>query len=100
MTKERVEEVLENVEHISCRKEPKGYGIEIGQRTLHVPLATNFEWRMEEPVEITHMYFGAETGRYNDLSLNISFSLPCIVRIQNVDARCYLYISQRNVGGN
>ncbi|GEM_PF-804447 len=100
MTNERVEEVFENVEHISYQKEPTGYNIEIGQRRLQVPMATNFEWRMEQPVKITHMYFGNETREYNDFSFKISFSLPCSVRIQNVDARCYLYVSQHTVGGS
>lgn len=99
----RIEKTLDNVRALFVEKNRKGYTIkaEVGEilpnhRIIRVPKATNFEWRIERghPVKITHLYFGAETGRFRDFSFNISFEAPCRVRISNPDARCYLYLEQ------
>lgn len=89
----RVDACVKNVKTLSIIKNGKGYIVEIKRKEIHAPMATNFEWRMEKPVEITHMYFGTETGKYKDFSFNISFNIPCNVRISN-HGRCYLYISK------
>jgi len=88
-----VDKILEQVAHIMCTKEPRGYKITIGQEDIYLPLATNFEWRMSKPVSVNHMYFGNETGKSRDISFDIDFEKPCNVRIQNVDARCYMYVT-------
>jgi hypothetical protein len=93
MTNQRVDEIFEQVKHIICMKEPKGYKITIDQKDVHLPLATNFEWRMDKPARTNHMYFGTETGKFQDVSFSISFDTPCKVRIQNADARCYVYVT-------
>lgn len=94
MADNRVEEILKNIKNISCQKVDKGWIIQAGQCEISVPLATNFEFRMEKPIQIRHIYFGTETGKFKDLLFNISFSVPCKVRISNPDARCYLYVTQ------
>lgn len=90
----KVDEQVENVKSLFINKHEKGYIIEIEKKKIHVRMATNFEWRMEKPVEIIHMYFGNETGKLEDFSFNISFNIPCNVKVSNPDGRCYLYISR------
>jgi hypothetical protein len=93
-----VDTCLENVKYLSISKHGKSYVIEIENKKIHVPMATNFEWRMEKPIEITHMYFGTETGKYKDFSFNVSFNIPCKIRVSN-HGRCYLYISKTDRKG-
>lgn len=87
------EDSFENVTDLQIAKEENGYKIVVNNESIiKVPIATNFEWRMDGPVEISHIYFGSETGLFKDICFKASFSIPCKVRISIPDARCYIYI--------
>lgn len=84
--------ILINIKSLTIKKAKKGYFIKSGRNMIHLPDATNFEWRIKNPVEIKHMYFGTETGKFRDLSFNVTFNEATTLKISNPDARCYIYI--------
>ncbi len=92
MIKQR-EKTFKGVKYLQCWKKGDGYIIKIEKHDVKLEGVTNFEIRTENPVEINHIYFGSETGRFEDIGFNISFCEPCQVRIQNCAPRCYLYLS-------
>ena len=97
MDNTKVDQVFENVTGISGKKATEGYTLTIGRKHLELPLATNFEWRVEKTIKtisISHIYFGNETGSKTDLSFNFGFSEPYKVHVQNVDARCYILLNK------
>lgn len=92
-----IEKTLENVKSVTCRKEQKGYTIQVNGQEIPLPIATNFEVRMEEPIEISHLYFGSETGEFKDNSFSISLASPYKLQISNPDARCYLLFRKQEL---
>ena len=100
MSKKEIVEMFNNIGQISCWKEKKGYRIKVENRTIHVPLATNFEWRCEHPIGVKHMYFGSDTGRYKDISFNVSFSVPHNVTIKAVGPRCDINLERYDVSAD
>ncbi len=85
---------FKNVKLLTIKKHNQGYIIKADKQEINVERATNFEWRMDEPVSINHMYFGTGSGRYEDMGFNIEFSEPCTIDVSNPDARCYMYIKK------
>jgi len=90
-----IDEIFKNIEHLYIRKEKKGYIVDAGIKKIHLPHTTNFEWRIKDPVEIKHMYFGAEAGKISDFSFNVTFHKAITLRI-SIGVRCYLYIDEIN----
>lgn len=89
---EHTEVLLQNVKYLRITKDKKGYFIESEKDKIHLPDATNFDWRIKDQVEIEHMYFGAENGKFSDLSINITFKTAIHLRISNGHPRCYIHI--------
>jgi len=94
MKANHVEAAFENVSSFSITKEKQGYSFHTGGQTLELPDATNFEWRCEKPVAISHLYHGSETGSGDDRQLRVQLERPCVVKVSCPDARCYVYIEK------
>ncbi len=90
---EKIEKTFKNVKTLYISKAPEGYVVNIGGQKIQLPNITNFEFRMEKPVKIVHLYFGTETGKMDDFSFNISFGYPCKIRTSDGAPRYYFYIS-------
>ncbi len=92
------EKTFEGVKDIQSWRKEDDYMIRIENHNIKLEGVTNFEFRTVKPVEISHLYFGNETERFEDISFNISFCEPCQVRIQNCAPRCYIYLSPEGYG--
>ena len=65
-------------------------------RLVLLPGVTNFEWRMDKPVAITHLYLGNETDKKDGCELRVTFNKRQNIDISSPDARCYIRIAKPN----
>lgn len=94
MPETRFEQHFNLAREIAVEKRAGGLVAIVDGREYQVPIATNFEFRMAEPVPVSHAYVGTETIEDTSLRVSLSFSDPCYVRMSAPDARCYIYVQK------
>jgi hypothetical protein len=91
------EETINGVEELTIKRSAGNgqYYIEVNSRVILLPRVTNFEWRMDKPAGITHLYLGNETTEKVGYELRVTFDKPYTIEISSPDARCYIRIDKQ-----
>jgi hypothetical protein len=90
MTSEHFDAEYDHVSAISITRENGGFSVCLGDQTVSLPEATNFEFRPGSPMMIKHLYLGSESGE--GYACHVTFLRPRRIRLSNAAPRCYVYI--------